>query len=81
MSDTHESNSYVPLDCPMCKYMMLDIGDCFQYHTTGCCVECWIGFLEPLRKQTQDDGYLPSIAELEDYRKKIRNFEMEKADA
>ena len=82
MSDTpNDNSSFVPLDCPMCGYMMRDMSDCAQYYMSGCCVDCWIGFLEPLRKQKQDDGYLPSIAELEDYRKKIRNFEMEKANS
>jgi len=75
------NDTFVPLDCPMCDCMMRDIADCSQYQITGCCTECWVGFLEPIRKQTQDDGYLPSIAELEDYRKKIRDFKMEIIDA
>ncbi len=82
MSDMREQEeSYVPLDCPICESMMRDATDCAQYHMTKCCVDCWIGFLEPLRKQTRDEGYLPSIAELARYREKIRNFGTEKANA
>jgi len=76
-----KSESYVPLDCPVCGYMMKDVNDCIQYYSTQCCTDCWIGFLEPLRKQTQDDGYLPNIAELDDYRKKIRELKMETTNA
>lgn len=76
-----EKESYVPLDCPMCELIMRDISDCARYQVSGCCVECWIGFLEPLRKQTCDDEYLPNVAELENYRKKIRDIETEKKNA
>ena len=81
MSGTRNSRSYVPLDCPYCEYMMRDLDDCAQYQITGCCTECWVGFLEPLRKLSADDGYLPSMAEIEDYRRKIRSLYMEKKDA
>lgn len=82
MSDMHEhSSSHVPIDCPYCELMMRDLGDCIQYQTKGCCVECWLGFLEPLRKISGDDGYLPSVAEIKSYREKIRTLKMEKEDA
>ena len=82
MSDTPKNHtSYVPLDCPVCENMMRDVADSAQYHIAGCCVDCWIGFLEPLRIQTRDDGYLPSIAEIASYREKIRNLGTEKANA
>ena len=82
MSDMHKKpDSYVPLDCPYCQYMMRDLNDCLQYQVTQCCVECWIGFLEPLRNIKQDAGYLPSIAEINKYRERISNFETETQDA
>ena len=73
MSDTLDE-SYVPLDCPFCERMMRDMNDCVQYHISGCCVECWIAFLEPLRKINEDAGYLPTEAELKEYRKKVREM-------
>ena len=71
MSNVHESTTYVPLDCPVCQYMMRDSRDVSQYYISKCCVDCWIGFLEPLRLRNKDNEYLPNSAELKAYRKKI----------
>jgi hypothetical protein len=38
-------------------------------------MDCWITFLEPLRNLNRDEGYLPTRVELEDYRKKIQDFQ------
>jgi len=54
--------------------MMRDAGDVSQYHISQCCVECWIGFLEPLRLLKGDAGYLPNSTELNAYRDKIDNM-------
>lgn len=82
MSNTPSDSSYVPLDCPMCNLMIRDTRDCSQYFITGCCIDCWITFLEPLRNLNRDEGYLPTRVELEDYRKKIQDFQkMENTNA
>ena len=71
-SATHKNDeSFVPIDCPVCGLMMRDMRDCVQYFLSECCVECWVGFLEPLRKIKKDERYLPSKKEIQTYRKKL----------
>lgn len=74
MSGVHKDDDLVPIDCPVCLKMMRDAGDVSQYHISQCCVECWIGFLEPLRLLKGDAGYLPNSTELNAYRDKIDNM-------
>ncbi len=71
---THEDSQYAPLDCPVCLLMLRDTSDLARYHSSKCCIDCWVGFLEPLRKLNSDDQYLPNSAELKAYRKKIVNL-------
>ena len=71
MSSVHNKRGFVPIDCPICQFMMRDIADASQYYATQCCVDCWIGFLEPLRLLNKDEGYLPNETELKAYRKKM----------
>ena len=74
MSDTHNNTARVPVDCPTCELMLRDSNDLAQYHTSQCCVDCWIGFLEPLRKLNEDDQYLPNSVEINAYRSRIVNI-------
>jgi len=69
VSDT--DTTFVPLDCPVCDLMMRDARDAARYHSSRCCVDCWVGFLEPLRKLKRDEEYLPTDSEIESYRSKI----------
>lgn len=71
MSDVSDP-TYVPLDCPVCELMMRDMSDISRYYSSRCCTDCWIGFLEPLRKLKSDEGYLPTSSELKAYREKMR---------
>ena len=71
MSDVPDAGNYVPIDCPICLMMMRDAGDVTQYYASKCCVDCWIGFLEPLRLLKRDPEYLPNSTELKAYRDKI----------
>ena len=83
MSDAPKSSTFVPIDCPVCFMMMRDAGDVAQYHLSKCCVDCWIGFLEPLRLLKRDEGYLPNSTELKAYREKIaaiNNLEKESVE-
>ena len=81
MSDTSSLGSgFVPLDCPICEYMIRDSKDAMTFQEVGCCVDCWIGFLEPIRKLRCDDKYLPNASEIKDYRKRIAVM-MEKQNA
>jgi hypothetical protein len=52
--------------------MMRDLNDCVQYNLAKCCVDCWVGFLEPIRKLKKDDTYLATEEQIIAYRKKIR---------
>lgn len=70
MSGVHDV-SYVPIDCPICNLMIRDTNDVTRYHSSKCCVDCWIGFLEPLRKLNRDEGYLPTGSEIESYRNRV----------
>jgi len=63
--------SYVPIDCPICGFMMRDTKDVTQYYSTKCCIDCWIGFLEPIRKLKRDEGYLPTGSEIDSYRNRV----------
>ena len=67
----NSKDNFVPIDCPVCTFMMRDIGDVSQYYISKCCVDCWIGFLEPLRLLKDDEGYLPNDGEIKAYREKI----------
>ena len=71
MSNASNDHSYVPLDCPVCQLMMRDSADVSRYYVSKCCVDCWIGFLEPLRKLNRDEEYLPTGSEIESYRKRL----------
>ena len=66
-----KSKSFVPIDCPVCEFMMRDVSDISQYYSSKCCVDCWIAFLEPLRLLKGDEGYLANNGEINAYRKKI----------
>ena len=79
----HKEAGFVPLDCPICELMLRDVTDVAQYCTSGCCVDCWIGFLEPLRLLKRDEQYLPNSTELNAYRDKlasINNLERESVE-
>jgi hypothetical protein len=51
--------------------MMRDIMDCTQYLETRCCVECWVSFLEPLRKLRKDEDYTPTEEEIKEWNQKL----------
>ncbi len=71
-SATHNSfQDFVPIDCPLCSWMMRDIMDCAQYLETRCCVECWVSFLEPLRKLRKDEDYTPTEEEIKEWNQKL----------
>ena len=63
---------FVPLDCPVCSLLFRDLNDSLQYLESGCCIACWVGFVEPLQKLRKDDGYIPTRQEINDWKKKIR---------
>ena len=62
--------TFVPLDYPICGLMMRDAQDAARYHSAKCCVDCWVVFVEPLRKLKRDEEYLPTDSEIESYRSK-----------
>jgi hypothetical protein len=62
---------FVPLDCPLCGFLFRDFQDCLQYLEKRCCVECWISFLEPLRKLNKDEEYEPILKEINKWREKV----------
>ena len=62
---------FVPIDCPLCNWMMRDITDCIQYLETRCCVCCWTSFLEPLRKLQKNEDYIPTEEEIEEWNQKL----------
>jgi len=63
---------YIPLDCPICTFMLRDETDGDSLLQNGCCVECWSSFLGPLRALEQDTAYLPSETILSMWREKVR---------
>ena len=69
--DTASNNRFVPLDCPICCFLFRDFQDCVQYLETKCCTECWICFLEPLRKLNEDEEYEPISEEIQKWREKV----------
>ena len=73
-ANTKESQ-FVPLDCPMCGFLFRDFQDCAQYLESSCCVECWISFLEPLRKLNKDEKYEPNSEEISLWREKVSSTE------
>ncbi len=62
---------FAPVDCPICNLMLEDLNDSIQYLETGCCGNCWVSFLEPLRKLKQDDDYEPTKKEMKEWNKKL----------
>ncbi len=72
MLDTHDQGVlFVPLDCPVCGLMMRDLADGIVYFKGACCSDCWVTFVEPIRKIKLDDEYLPSSEEIKNYRDKL----------
>jgi hypothetical protein len=67
--------SFVPLDCPLCGFLFRDFQDCMQYLEAKCCTECWISFLEPIKKLNGDDDYEPSSSEIAGWREKVSSGE------
>ena len=70
-SDIVNSDRFVPLDCPMCGFLFRDFQDCMQYLENKCCVACWIGFLEPLKKMNENEEYTPTTEEIASWREKV----------
>lgn len=69
------SNVYkqaVPLDCPVCKFMLRDLEDAESYLKNGCCIDCFISFIGPTRSLKGDDTYLPSGESLKKWRDKVK---------
>ena len=66
-----DSAHFVPLDCPLCSFLLRDFQDCMQYLETECCTECWVGFLEPLRKLNENEEYVPISKEIATWREKV----------
>ena len=62
---------FVPLDCPVCELIMRDMKDSVQYLETKCCVQCWISFVEPLRKLKKNKSFFPSKEDISGYREKL----------
>jgi len=62
----------VPLDCPLCRKMFRDLQDSLQYLESGCCTDCWLGFVEPLKKINKDEEYFPTRQEINQWKKKLK---------
>ena len=71
IADNKTSSQFVPLDCPLCGFLFRDFQDCIQYLETRCCVECWISFLEPLRKLNKNEKYEPALEEVSAWQSKL----------
>ena len=67
----NSKDDFVPLDCPLCSWMLRDLPDCIQYLETRCCAECWVSFLEPLRKLRKDEDYIPTEEEMKEWNQKL----------
>jgi hypothetical protein len=69
-----KSKTFVPIDCPICEFMIRDSRDVSSYYNNKCCVDCWIGFLEPIRKLKRDEEYLPTGSEIKSYRNRVSSL-------
>ena len=69
------TSQFIPLDCPICGFLFRDFQDCMQYLENKCCVECWISFLEPLRKLSKNEKYEPNSKEISKWREKVSSGE------
>ena len=67
-----QRKKFVPLDCPVCGLLFRDLNDSLQYLESGCCVACWVGFVEPLQKLNKNDRYVPTRQEINGWKKKIK---------
>lgn len=78
MQKSHMQNHdfFVPLDCPICDLMMRDMKDSVQYLEAKCCVQCWISFMEPLKKFKGDDDYFPTEEDISSYKEKLAQIEI-----
>jgi len=63
---------YIPLDCPLCTFMLRDEDDGERYLKSGCCVDCWVSFLGPIRALEKDATYLPSEIDLSIWKEKVK---------
>ena len=62
----------VPLDCPICKFMLRGLEDAESYIANGCCVDCFESFVGPARAIREDATYLPSGESLKKWREKVK---------
>tara|TARA_B100000519_G_scaffold202695_1_gene221885 strand:- start:2402 stop:2590 length:189 start_codon:yes stop_codon:yes gene_type:complete len=56
--------------------MMRDMYDSSRYLESRCCVDCWISFVEKLKKLNKDEDYYPSEQEILEYREKLAGIEI-----
>ena len=57
------SDTGVPLSCPICLFLMRNQGDAIKYRENQCCTECSLHFAEPNLKKWAA-GWRPTIDEI-----------------
>ena len=60
---------HVPLECPICKFLMRDYTDVIAYQKWECCDDCYIAWAE-INQDKWQEGWRPSEEEIEHVRKK-----------
>jgi len=53
----------VPLDCPVCKYLLRDHDDVLEFQHSQCCLDCAIVWAHP-NVEKWATGWRPSTSEL-----------------
>lgn len=60
----------IPAFCPVCKWMMKGPKSVGTYYDWGCCIDCYIEFLDsrPAKKDAWKGGWRPSEEQIQAFR-------------
>jgi len=59
-----EATDRIPLECPVCRYLLRDQRDTNSYRIHECCNECAMIWAEPNRREWSK-GWRPSLEDIE----------------
>ena len=63
--DNSVEDDFVPVDCPVCGFLMKNTSDSFYYRQYGACFDCSLKWAEPNRKKWKE-GWRPSRSEVKE---------------
>jgi hypothetical protein len=72
ISKDDAAEEVVPLECPICNFLMKDSQDVLSFRNSGCCGECELRWVEP-DEAAWEAGQRPTKKDLAIEKRKRRN--------